>query len=80
MLDTKHTRHPGILFASESRGDNYLYVIKTLIALVLSALATVVEYFLFKKYGQALGSLSRKGVLLIMPDADLYPLVLQLGG
>ncbi len=29
--------------------DNYLYVIKTLIALVLSALVTVVEYFVFKK-------------------------------
>ncbi len=28
---------------------NYLYVIKTLIALVLSALVTAVEYFLFKK-------------------------------
>ena len=28
--------------------DNYLYVIKTLIALVLSALVTVVEYFVFK--------------------------------
>ena len=29
--------------------DNYLFVIKTLIALVLSALVTVVEYFVFKK-------------------------------
>ena len=29
--------------------DNYLYVIKTLIALALSALVTVVEYFVFKK-------------------------------
>ncbi|MBO7607311.1 MAG: hypothetical protein J6T28_06820 [Paludibacteraceae bacterium] len=28
--------------------DNYLYVIKTLIALVLSALVTALEYFLFK--------------------------------
>ena len=29
--------------------DNYLYVIKTLIALVLSTLVTVVEYFVLKK-------------------------------
>jgi len=29
--------------------DNYLYVIKTLIALVLSALVTAIEYFVFKK-------------------------------
>lgn len=29
--------------------DNYLYVIKTLIALALSALVTAIEYFVFKK-------------------------------